>query len=201
MTGPISLRPAVPTDAEFLAWALNEASGQFFRVLLGKRFMRPLAKVIAQPTHDFSYQHFVIAERDGLGVGTCMGHPFGTPSGVGDLARAAGLRSVRAAWVAVLGWPVVAALSAHEPGQWYLEALAVHPDYRDVGVGTVLVADAFERARRDGCTELALDADSHNTRAIALYERLGLSVVKTSRQASLLGGVRIKRMVAPVPVR
>lgn len=198
MTEQTTLRPAVPADAPFLAWALNEASGQYFRVLLGKKYARALTKVMAQPAHDFSYEHVTVAEQEGVPVGACQGFGFGTPSGVGALAKAAGLRTVRAAWVALLGWPVTAALTAREPGQWYLQAIAVIPERRSAGIGTILLADAFERARRDGCAELVLDADSYNARAIELYEEHGLAVVKTSRQASLLGGVRIKRMAAPV---
>ena len=73
------------------------------------------------------------------------------------------------------------------------------PDFRGVGVGTALFADAFDRARAtDDSDRLVLDVERDNHRARALYERLGLVVTSTSRRAVLANNVQVQRMAAPL---
>jgi ribosomal protein S18 acetylase RimI-like enzyme len=111
---------------------------------------------------------------------------------------AARLRAIRAFSLAVLGWPVFAALERHQPGEWYLQAVAVRPQARGLGLGSTLLRDALTRAVAADCDTLTLDVDVANEGAIALYERLGLEVVSTSRRAVLLGDVRVHRMAVTV---
>ena len=198
-TPEIVLRPASSADAEFLAWGLDEAAGGFFQTLFGGRWRTILTTVMAQPAHAFSFQHVVIAESDGAPMGMCQGFPPGTPSGLTELTRVAGMAMVRASAIALAGWPVMSALSAHGPDEWYLQAIAVRPEARGLGVGGLLLADAWARAGDAGCRDLVLDVDAANLRAQALYERLGLHVMSTSHKAVLLDGVRVKRMAAAVP--
>lgn len=198
MEQPSTLRPATAADAEFLAWGLDEAARGIFRLMLGDAAPRILARLMAQPDHAFSFAHAVIAESAGVRLGFCQGFPFGTPSGNAEFARAAGIHAFRAAVVAVLGWPVMTATGRHQPGEWYLQAIAVTPEGRSKGVGSALFADAFTRALAAGCSRLVLDVDARNVRARTLYVRLGLAVASTSRSAVLLGGIRTHRMITPV---
>lgn len=55
-----------------------------------------------------------------------------------------------------------------------LETLAVIPDYRDRGVGTVLVQAVFGELRRRGITEFGVTVMSGNDDATRFYERLGM---------------------------
>lgn len=197
-TGEVTLRPATPGDAEFLAWGLNEAAGGLFDSLFGRRSSTILATVVAQPVHAFSFEHAVVAEVANEPLGFCQGMPEGTPGGTAEIVAAARLRAIRAVAVAVLGWPVFAALERHQPGEWYLQAVAVRPQARGLGLGSALFRDAINRAADAGCDTLTLDVDAANEGAIALYERMGLQVTSTSRRAVLLGGVRVHRMSAPV---
>ncbi len=197
-TGAAVLRPATSGDAEFLAWGLNEAAGGLFDSLLGKRGPVILATVIAQPIHAFSFEHAVVAEVSGEPLGFCQGFPEGTPTGTGAIVAAARLRAIRAFSLAVLGWPVFAALERHQQGEWYLQAVAVRPQARGLGLGSALFQEALTRAVAADCDTLTLDVDVANEGAIALYERLGLQVVSTSPRAVLLGGVRVHRMAIMV---
>lgn len=195
----VHLRAATMGDTDFLAWGLNEAAGGLFVTMLGKRAPAIVGSVVSQPAHEFSFEHAVIATTAGSPVGLCQGMPYGTPSGTDALMRVAGIRSIRAGVVALLGRPVFTALERHSPGEWYLQAMAVRSQSRGSGVGQLLFADAFRRAAAAGCRTLTLDVDVANTRARALYERLGLHVVYTSGTAVLLDGAQIHRMSAPVP--
>ena len=51
--------------------------------------------------------------------------------------------------------------------------MAVAAGWRGRGIGTALLAEAVDRARRAGAHKLALQVWPHNTAAIALYERFG----------------------------
>ena len=198
-SSPLQLRPATVDDTDFLAWGLNEAGGGLFGTLFGAAAPAILAKVIAQPKHAFSFEHAVVAEQAGEVVGFCQGFPYGTPTGTAAIAKAAGVRTARAAVIGLLGLPLVNALDRHAPGEGYLQAVAVAPAGRGAGVGSTLFADAFRRAAHAGCSTLTLDVDTANVRAVELYERLGLAVENTSGKAVLLGGVQVHRMTARVP--
>jgi RimJ/RimL family protein N-acetyltransferase len=51
--------------------------------------------------------------------------------------------------------------------------MLVAAGWRGRGVGTALLAEAVDRARKAGAHKLALQVWPHNTAAIALYERFG----------------------------
>jgi mycothiol synthase len=57
----------------------------------------------------------------------------------------------------------------------YVDILAVHPDHQRHGIGTALLLDAFRRFAAVGLREAQLSVASDNPRALALYERLGMT--------------------------
>jgi ribosomal protein S18 acetylase RimI-like enzyme len=66
------------------------------------------------------------------------------------------------------------------PGTFYLNIVAVFPEYRSQGIGNRLLSFARTRAREIGLSELSLTTFEKNTRATALYERFGFREVKRS---------------------
>jgi len=57
----------------------------------------------------------------------------------------------------------------------YVDILAVHPDHQRHGLGTALLLDAFRRFAAAGLREAQLSVASDNPRALALYERMGMT--------------------------
>jgi ribosomal protein S18 acetylase RimI-like enzyme len=51
--------------------------------------------------------------------------------------------------------------------------MGVHPLRRGRGLGSVLLRDGFDAARRDGLTQISLAVDMKNAPALRLYERFG----------------------------
>lgn len=194
MQSGIELRPATRADAGFLAGGFDEAAGGLFAAMLGRDYRSILTRVIAQPEHQFSYEHAIVAVEGFARLGFSLGWPSGTPGAAMALVRAAGRRLPRLAAVALVGWPVLGAMNRHADGEWYLQTLAVVPAARGRGVGRSLVADALERAVSVGCAVFTLDVEDGNTRALGLYESLGLRIASTSSPAPALGDARAHRM-------
>lgn len=62
------------------------------------------------------------------------------------------------------------------PGEWYLDSLAVLPEFRKGGIGKCLVMDAIERGRKAGYTRFSLLAEKSSTHLVQYYTRLGFAV-------------------------
>jgi len=77
------------------------------------------------------------------------------------------------------GLPVTEIFDEEESfdGEWYLDSLVTHKDYRGQGIGQELLEAAFAKARESGMSVIGLNVDHGNPRAKALYERMGF--VKT----------------------
>ena len=59
------------------------------------------------------------------------------------------------------------------PDRLVVGDIYVREPYRETGLSRRLIDRAVERARNEGCAELALDVDVDNERAIGFYEKLG----------------------------
>ncbi|MEX2681616.1 MAG: N-acetyltransferase family protein [Candidatus Sigynarchaeota archaeon] len=55
--------------------------------------------------------------------------------------------------------------------------ILVHPDYRNIGIGQSLVAEACDEAKRRGKTKITLSVFHTNPRAIAMYKKMGFEIV------------------------
>ena len=62
------------------------------------------------------------------------------------------------------------------PGEWYLDSLAVLPEFRRAGLGKMLVMDAIERGRNAGYTQCTLLAEKSSTHLVEYYTRLGFDI-------------------------
>jgi N-alpha-acetyltransferase 30 len=73
---------------------------------------------------------------------------------------------------------IVSKLEYHTKNHWapskrkrgYIAMLAVHPDYRRLGLGRKLVAKAIERMKEQGADEVVLETEITNQAALRLYE-------------------------------
>lgn len=55
--------------------------------------------------------------------------------------------------------------------------LAVHPDFRKMGIGSLLVSNILDELRTTGCRYVYLEVRASNVAAKKLYERFGFEVV------------------------
>ncbi len=69
------------------------------------------------------------------------------------------------------------ALEKHSVGSWYINALAVFPEYRGKGMGSLLLRQAENRAKQTSFRELSIQVYAQNFGAVRLYERHGFKTV------------------------
>jgi ribosomal protein S18 acetylase RimI-like enzyme len=166
------LRPACRADARAVAelmaiagdgipehlWGLAAGPGET-RLDVGTRRA-------ARDEGGFSWINAVLAERRGGVVGLMLGYVL--DSEPTDAAALADLPPVVRPFVELEG---------AAPGAFYVNALAVRPGHRGLGLGSRLLDAARDRARARGAATLAITAFEGNAGAVRLYRRHGYAIV------------------------
>lgn len=171
MTAGITIRPATRADASEVAllvniathggirggWEYDErAKGTYDPIEVGRLDM-------LDETSELNWRNASMAESDGEVVGMLLGYPEPDEMGPfpGDLMGFL-VPIVELEWLA--------------GGQWFISMLGVHVPWRSHGVGGKLLALAEEKRAQTDRRGLALIVEDKNTRARALYERMGFAV-------------------------
>ena len=156
---------------------LDQAAEGFFGFLLGRQAANIIAEAFAESGHSLSFEHVVVAERDGAIVGMSLAYTGEQHRAFSDepLERAAGRTVRRMKTLRVLLAPLWRVLETVPEGDFYLQAIAVDPDLRGAGIGSQLLEDAVDRGRRNGSTRLTLDVSARNSGARRLYARSGFT--------------------------
>jgi ribosomal protein S18 acetylase RimI-like enzyme len=76
----------------------------------------------------------------------------------------------------VVGWCDIVPVDRPTRAHTGVLGVAVLPGFRGQGIGTALVRECLDRARRAGLTRIELTVREHNARVIPLYERFGFAV-------------------------
>lgn len=109
----------------------------------------------------FSYRNASIADIGGAAAGILIGYTIDGPV---DLSKLNELHEIAR--------PLVR-LEAKAPGHWYVNALAVYPEFRGRGVGTKLLDKADALGRASAPNGMTIIVASENVGARRLYERAG----------------------------
>ena len=169
MNNPFHLRDAVPSDALFLAKCILAGMHMYdFQECPSDSIKEILSWVSMCETRDdtlYTYSNSRVAEVNGIPVGALLAYP-----GEEYLARKE--KTFRGDRPSLLKNS-----SADDPetapGEWYLDSLAVHPDYRGLGIGKSLLLDGIRKGRAMGFKRVTLVADPEYPHLVKLYESLG----------------------------
>lgn len=162
--GNIVIREASRNDAPFIALVVCMALNYDDKHPLYEVFVRLAARDDAQ----YSYCNALIAEVDGKCAGAIVGY---------DGAR---LHELRAPLQALIIEKTGAPIDIEDEtaaGEFYLDSLAVLPQYRSSGIGGKLLCAMRDRAFEAGYERVGLLVDVDNPRAEALYSSLGFERV------------------------
>lgn len=163
----IVVRRATPQDADHLAILINYA-GEGMPLYLWEQMASPdetaweVGRRRAQRTEGgFSYLNSTLAQI-GDAVAGCL-IDYAVHDEVEEIDRDA----TPPMFVPLLE------LENLVPGSWYLNVLAVHPEFRSQGLGGMLLGEAEKRARQAGKRELSVIVSDSNGGALRLYQRHG----------------------------
>lgn len=202
------VRPARPNDA--CVPLLFESAKPYYTAYAGneRRALKLLQRAYSRPGHAASYDCTqVMATPDDFIVGVLAGFPVRD----GDrLSR----RFIRLTLPRVPPWGLLSTFRhlyaaggvAPQPplDAYYVDALAVHPSYRRLGIAQRLLRQAEQDAARAGCRRLALDTGLQNAPARALYDAYGfrereIRRAPSDRIARALGGPGFVGYLKDVP--
>lgn len=166
MNGTLTIRDATPADAPFLA--LCVMAGMHFHdfeteIPEDRDIYEGLVGCEKREDLLYSYARTQVAEVDGKAVGSLLSYP-------GDMYLETRDRTFAEIWLEffeMTGDPET------DPGEYYLDSMAVLPEYRGRGIGRALMRDAMRKGFSLGYKRIALVVDSSMPRLISLYGTLG----------------------------
>ena len=135
-------------------WSTLRAAGQS-SIEVGRHRIRTLT---ASPLH---YATFTVAEIDGAIAGALTGRLIPLLYERGDSA------DLPDVYAPLLELEAVAA------GSWYLNVVAVYPEFRGQGLGSALLSKAEEIARLADAPQISLIVEEANAGALKLYLKSG----------------------------
>lgn len=161
-----SLRPAVAADAPLLAELVNQA-GEGLPLYLWAQMAGPAESAwdvgrrrAAREEGSFSYRNATIIDHHGECAGCLIG--YGIPDEPAPIPS-----DMPAMFLPLQDLENLA------PGTWYVNVLAVLPQFRGMGLGTRMLQHAEEIAGTLGRRGLSVIVSDANTGARRLYERCG----------------------------
>jgi ribosomal protein S18 acetylase RimI-like enzyme len=168
-TSSLELAPATRQDASHLAILVDMAGHGLPAWFWASSPARPAGTSILEFGRErargdfggFSWRNAYVARSAGMVAGMILG--YRQPDDPGDAAEVPDI--VR---------PLVE-LEAEAPGSWYVNALAVYPEFRGRGIGAALLEGALDRARSEGADTASLIVEDVNDAARRFYARLGFS--------------------------
>ena len=174
----VIFRPAKPDLSEGLQFAcyLDQAAEGFFRFMLGSESDKIIAAAFIDSNHTLSHENVVFAEIDTKIVGMCSTFTEYQQREFSEepLLRAAGRNAIRLKIVRTLFAPLWRILETIPEGDFYLQGVAIEPELRGTGIGSILMNDIEHRAKASKSNRISLDVSAKNDGAIRLYKRLGM---------------------------
>ena len=167
VTQAFSIRDARPSDAPFLADCI--LAGMHFADFdsdnKADALLANLTQCEGREDTLYSYSRTRIAEVDGKPAGALLSYP-------GELYKTLRDRTFREFWPAFFT-EFNTDETETDPGEYYLDSLAVHPEYRRMGIGRALLEDGIKIGLSQGFTQIALVADAGMPHLINLYASIG----------------------------
>lgn len=159
----VTYRPATIDDSAFVATVMMEAV-EIPMMEEGRVPDAHLVEVCRQDNTLYSWRNATIAEIDGTPVAALIAYEG---KGYHEVkVRTFGMVKAK------LDFDPMAMDDETKEGEYYLDSLAVLPEWRNKGIGASLLMRGVEKAQKQGLIAL-LACDPDNSNAYQLYRRLG----------------------------
>ena len=178
----IMVRKGRPEDAYHFSELVTLTSPAIFPLVFGSTVKKMMRNLFPHKRHYYSFDRSFFAEVNGEVVGMAQLHKLITRKG--QTVRLSFLLLKYLKWrlpakaVNLLKFDRLIKFVAHN--DCYLSNVAIYPEFRSFGIGTKLLAAIEEEVKNIGKKRIVLHAETHNARAISLYERLGYKIESRS---------------------
>lgn len=168
----INIRAAKKSDAPIIAQVVAMAIGDenAMKNYCGENYIALLIQIIEHEHSQYSYRNALIAEIDNTPAGAIIGY---------DGAKLHELRNTTYSIIHNALGRTPSIPDETEAGEFYLDSLAVIPEYRGKRIAKQLITALCKRAFSLGHERIGLIVDFDNPHAEALYTSLGFSRVGT----------------------
>lgn len=160
--------------------------GEFIRLLLisepdlyqelfGSNYLEVLEALFKRRGNNFSYENVIFAKNSDIVLGMLLGYSY--EKFVRMIFRSS------LTFLRVIGWQFFDSLPKFiklgnsmkkiYKGSFYINNLAVYPEYRGRGIGKKLMKRAEEIAMELGCNKVCLDVSFGNEKAVLFYKSIG----------------------------
>ena len=162
----IVVRAAEQDDAPIIAKVVAMAIGDetALRNYCGEEYLAVLTAVARRDATQYSWRYALVAEVNGVVAGAIVGYDGAL---LNELRR--GTFSVLRECIGHT--PTIA--DETEAGEYYLDSVAVLPEFRGLGVGRTLINAFCEKSFAEGHDYVGLIVDFDNPQAEKLYTSLG----------------------------
>lgn len=171
----ITIRQASPAQADAIARLIMEAMNHdCCRYFAGPQhtlddFHRLMTRLVERPDSQYSYQNTLVAMAGDTLAGICVSYD----GALLHTLRRAFIDGARAAF----GIDHGGMDDETQPGELYVDSLAVAERFRGQGIAALLLRATTVKARQLGLPTTGLLVDKGNPRAERLYTRLGFRFV------------------------
>lgn len=175
------IRGAKPEDAEKAAELISMAWDELACIFAGSKDKKDVTKVIStfcrEKNNRFSYEYIDVAEKDGKIAGLVLAFPAEKEMKLNKPIMKK-LPYMYKRKISNYKEEVVPMLNSEEakPGEYYIDSIAVHPNYRKNGLGKKLLMVARKRALKKGFKKVSLIVKPKNKGAIKLYKSSGYNM-------------------------
>lgn len=170
MIKQLNVRQAQKADALLIAKAVAMGIGDedALNRYCGEDYISLLTKIALHEESQYSYNNVLIAEIDGTAAGAVIGY---------DGAKLYHLRNNTYSIINDSLGRIPTIPDETEAGEFYLDTLAVLPEYRNMGIGRLLITAICNKAFSEGHKHVGLIVDIDNPKAEALYTSIGFTRV------------------------
>ncbi|MBE1443658.1 GNAT family N-acetyltransferase [Paenibacillus sp. OAS669] len=170
------IRLAQPADAPAAAALIYQAIKDIGFQLMGadteQEVLERLTQFFQTEGNRFSYSNLLVKEIDGVVAGMILCY-HGSDAETIDRPILEQLRSLK-------NDPNLSLDKEADEDEYYIDALAVFPEWGGRGIGTELIRAAEEHGRQLGYDKIALNVEQYNEKACALYKKLGYEADKNT---------------------
>ena len=165
MNYELNIRKAAKTDAPLIAKVVAMAIGEESAILYGgENYMNVFEEIALLEDSQYSYRNAFVAEINGNAVGAVVAY---------DGAELYPLRKTTLEIIYKHTAKELQIADETDSSEFYLDSLAVLPEYRGRGIGAQLILAVKDRAFNEYNKNLGLLVDFENPDAERLYQSVG----------------------------